>query len=174
MTKHVHQHSSLPPNTMELPSHHCQHLPQQHSEEKAQNVLKRNFSREYTFNSNGLSNQIVTKHVHRHSLPPSTMAPQLAAACHNHSYKEAKVVQKFLRFTPSSMRIYAWITSSAALKSVSVFGSEDQFKLVIQQIKTGHLKKRQIPNQFFCLMKCLISNQIFSGILPLHIFDGNR
>ena len=80
MTNHVHQHSSLLPNTMVLPSHHCQHLPQQHSEEKAQNVLKRNFSREYTFNSNGLSNQIVTKHVHRHSLPPSTMAPQLAAA----------------------------------------------------------------------------------------------
>ena len=64
--------------------------------------------------------------------------------------------------------------TKTALKSVSVFGSEDQFKLVIQQIKTGHLKKRQIPNQFFCLMKCLISNQIFSGILPLHIFVKNH
>ena len=43
MTKHVHQHSSLPPNTMAPLSHH---LPQSHTDENAHNVLKRELFKE--------------------------------------------------------------------------------------------------------------------------------
>ena len=44
----------------------------------------------------------------------------------------------------------------------------------LSENKDWPLEKETKSKSIFCLMKCLISNQIFSGILPLHIFDGNH
>ena len=48
------------------------------------------------------------------------------------------------------------------------------FSTVVGLPKDWPLEKETKSKYFFCLIKRLISNQIYSGVFPLHIFVGNH
>jgi hypothetical protein len=50
----------------------------------------------------------------------------------------------------------------------------NEMEFVMNLPKDWPLEKETKSKSIFCLIKYFISNQNFSGILPLHIFDGNQ